>query len=209
MKNMKNENLIQLKIEWQSIDEKYKHVRMYRDERFFAFEHTPSIAENVWRSTNAGFINITDLVNGDISKLVWESFAAEREYPEAIWFKKSTPIIYYTKKMQDNNVSVLDMLYINNIGNKCRLVGISPSSEGEIFFGRELNENNGMIIKTNLRDECKPIDNRTEKEKLIDDVTDFLMEIDDDSIFLNRDQALDIAADLFESSKFTIIKKGE
>lgn len=203
---------MEILIQWDMIDKKYKHARMDENRIIYAYTHelNASICVGVW-VTSGDYTEITDLVTGDI--LDWKTFKATR--PE------ETKKVYYTQKEFDNGVNApigstcillneqgLELEYgANVVGKEVKVLSDTLPCIGPISVQTIEHENMCYCFRSSM---LKPIATRTAEEKLIDDVADFLIDIDEDVLLHNNKAYVhDMAVKLITASKFTITKKGD
>lgn len=208
-------------IPWNMIDNRYKHARMDATKKVYVYRNSPKISVfgNSWVDAMGDYINITDLMTGDISELDWKTFKATR--PEKEKIKVETKKMYYTQKEFDNGVNA-------PIGSTCILL----NDQGfELEYGANVVGKEVIVLSDTLpcigpisvqtiehasmcycfrSSMLKPIEIRTAEEKLIDDVANFLIDIDEDVLLHNNEAYVhDMAVKLISASKFTITKKGD
>lgn len=207
------ENATEILIPWNLIDKEYKHARIDENGRMHAYTHESyaSLKLRIW-TTEGDYTEITGLVTGYILELDWKTFEATRP--------AETKKVYYTQKDFDNgehapigstcillNEQGFEFEYGKNaIGKEVIVLSRALPCSGSVSVQAVEHEGVCYCFRSSV---LKPIDNRTDEEKLIDDVKDFLIEIDVDHIFTHKYSALDIATDLVMSGKFTITKKGD
>lgn len=79
----------------------------------------------------------------------------------------------YTKEMHEAECqSILGMRYIDGGGEECELIG--ENNQRGVFVGKPILEHNAKYLSVWPKEDCRPIDTRTDEEKLVDDLAEWL-----------------------------------